>query len=210
VPTFWLDSREVAEASSRYWWMFIVSGISWMLFSLIIFRFSWLSVLAIGVLFGCVAVVAGILEFAAASASVGGWKALRYVLGTVFVVIGILAFLTPGGTFVALAAIVGFFFLAAGAFDIVAAFATRTGNPLWWVQLLAGAAQVALGFWAAGNWSRSVVLLVAWIGASTMFRGVAMIVFGFKLHALRHELDTMQSTPRENQGRETPLASYGG
>jgi uncharacterized membrane protein HdeD (DUF308 family) len=209
VPTFWLDSREVTEESSRFWWMFILCGISWMLFSLVIFRFSWVSVLAIGVLFGCVAVVAGFLEFAAASASVGGWKGLRYVLGIIFIVIGILAFLTPGGTFVAMAAIVSFFFLAAGAFDVVAAFATRTANSLWWFQLLAGVAQIALGFWAAGNWTRSAVLLVAWIGASTMFRGAAMIVFGFKLHALGHELVTTQSTPHEDGRRQTPLPSYG-
>jgi uncharacterized membrane protein HdeD (DUF308 family) len=209
VPTFWLDSREVTEESSRFWWAFILSGISWMLFSLIIFRFDWVSVLAIGVLFGCIAVVAGVFEFAAAAASVRGWKVLRYVLGAVFIALGVLAFLTPGGTFVAMAAIVGFFFLAAGAFDVVAAFATRAENSLWWFQLLAGVAQIALGFWAAGNWTRSVVLLVAWIGASTMFRGVAMIVFGFKLHGLRRELDTTQAAAGGDQRREAPLPSYG-
>lgn len=209
MPTFWLDGHEVTEESSRYWWLFILSGISWMLFSLIIFRFSWASVLAIGVLFGCVAVAAGFFEFMAASASAGGWKVLRFVLGSVFIAIGILAFLTPGGTFVAMAAVVSFFFLAAGAFDIVAAFATRQVNSLWWFQLLAGVAQIALGFWAAGNWTRSVVLLVAWIGASTMFRGVAMIVFGFKLHALRNELGTMQSTTHEDGRRRAPQPSYG-
>jgi uncharacterized membrane protein HdeD (DUF308 family) len=209
VPTFWLDSHEVTKESARYWWMFVLSGISWMLFSLIIFRFSWVSVLAVGVLFGCVAVVAGFFEFAAASVSAGGWKVLRYVLGTVFIVIGALAFLTPGDTFVALAAVVSFFFVAAGAFDIVAAFVTRTGNSLWWFQLLAGVAQIALGFWAAGNWTRSAVLLVAWIGASTMFRGVAMIVLGFKLHALRNEPVTMPSTLPGDGRREAPLATYG-
>jgi uncharacterized membrane protein HdeD (DUF308 family) len=208
VPTFWLDSREVTEQSSRHWWIFVLSGVSWMLFSLIIFRFSWVSVLAVGVLFGCVAVIAGFFEFAAASVSVGGWKALRYVLGTAFIAIGVLAFLTPGGTFVAMAAVVSFFFLAAGAFDVVAALATRTGNSVWWFQLLAGVAQIALGFWAAGNWSRSAVLLVAWIGASTMFRGVAMIVLGFKLHALRQELAIAQSTPQDDGGRRTQLPSY--
>ncbi|MBV8951786.1 MAG: DUF308 domain-containing protein, partial [Actinobacteria bacterium] len=121
MPTFWLDSREVTEESSRFWWVFIVSGIAWMLFSLIMFRFDWASVLAIGVLFGFVAVIAGMFEVAAASVSFGGWKVLRYVLGAVFIVIGVLSFLTPGGTFVALAAIVSFFFLAAGAFDVVGA-----------------------------------------------------------------------------------------
>ncbi|MGZ4335010.1 MAG: HdeD family acid-resistance protein [Gaiellaceae bacterium] len=209
MPTFWLDSREAAERSSRYWWLFILAGISWMLFSLIVFRFNWVSVLAIGVLFGSIAVVSGLFEFAAASLSVGGWKVLRYALGTFFIAIGVIAFLTPGGTFVALAAVVSFFFVVAGAFDIVSALATRAQSPAWWFQLLAGVAQIALGFWAAGNWNRSVVLLVAWIGASTMFRGVAMIIFGFKLHALRQELEAVEATPREQERPQEPLPSYG-
>lgn len=50
---------------------------------------------------------------------------------------------------------------------------------------------------------------VAWIGASTMFRGAALLVFGFKLHGLRHELAPTQSTTRHEDGRrKTPLPSY--
>jgi uncharacterized membrane protein HdeD (DUF308 family) len=184
---FWLQPDDVAEAASRYWWMFMLAGFGWLFVSLIVFRFDWLTVLAIGVLFGTIAVTAGAMEIAAASASKGVWKILRYLLGAAFVVIGVLSFFTPGNTFVALAALVSFFFVIGGAFDIVTALATRSLLDFWWLQLLSGVAQVALGFWAAGYWSRSVVLLVVWIGATTMFRGIAMIIFGFKLHMLRPE-----------------------
>lgn len=207
MPTFWLDSREAAERGSRYWWLFVLAGVSWMLFGLIVFRFTWVSVIAIAVLFGTVAIVAGVLEFAAASVSNGGWKALRYVLGVVFVAIGVIAMFTPGGTFVALAAIVSFFFVFAGSFDIVGALATRSQNRVWGFQLVAGIVQVALGFWAAGNWSRSVVLLVAWVGAVAMFRGVSMLVLGFKLRELQPALETVDATPPER--RKAPEPSYG-
>jgi uncharacterized membrane protein HdeD (DUF308 family) len=180
-----------------------------MLVALIVFRFDWASVLAIGVLFGCIAIAAGIFEFAAASMSVGGWKVLHYIVGIVFVGIGVLAFFTPGGTFVALAAIVSFFFVVAGTFDIVTALVTRPENDAWWFQLLAGALQIALGFWAAGNWGRSVVLLVAWVGASTLFRGVAMIIFGLKLRSLRQELETESGAVRERPRRRPVVESYG-
>jgi len=185
---FWLHPREAAEAATGRWWLFILSGVSWLFVSLIIFRFDWASVFAIGFLFGWIAITAGFFEFATAGASSKGWRILRYVLGVLFVVIGVVSLFTPGNTFVALAALVSFFLVFAGAFDIVNALATRHAFEGWWLGLVSGAIEIGLGFWAAGYWNRSVVLLVAWIGAMTLFRGVAMLVFGFKLHALHEEL----------------------
>jgi uncharacterized membrane protein HdeD (DUF308 family) len=196
---YWLQPDDVAETASRYWWLFMLTGFAWLFVSLIVFRFDWLTVVAVGVLFGSIAVAAGVVEIATASASNGLWKVLHYVAGAAFIVIGILSFLTPGNTFVALAALVSFFFVIAGTFDIVTAIATRSRLDFWWLQLLSGVLQVALGFWAAGYWNRSVVLLVVWIGASTMFRGIAMIVFGFKLHALRPERHRGTSSTRQPQ-----------
>jgi uncharacterized membrane protein HdeD (DUF308 family) len=184
MRTFWLGPKELTGTASRYWWMFLIAGVSSIAVSLIIFRFDWLSVLAIGILFGCIAISAGVVELAAASVSADGWKILRYVVGFAFIVLGVLALFTPGNTFVALAALVSFFFAIAGAFDIVAAIATRHDFEVWWLQLIAGIAELGLGFWAAGYWSRSVVLLVAWIGASMLFRGITMVLLAFKLHAL--------------------------
>ncbi|MFL5953357.1 MAG: HdeD family acid-resistance protein [Gaiellaceae bacterium] len=190
MNTFWFDPRELAASAARYWWLFIISGVLWLGVSLIIFRFDWATVLAIAVLFGTIAIIAGMLEIAAAAASTDGWRILRGALGGLFIVIGIVSFFQPGGTFVALAALVSFFFAIAGAFDIVNAIATRAANPVWWFQLLAGALEVGLGFWAAGYWSRSVILLVTFVGALAVFRGVSMIVLGFKLLSLQREGQT--------------------
>jgi uncharacterized membrane protein HdeD (DUF308 family) len=184
---YWFHPREAAETAARYWWLFIITGVCWLAVSMIIFRFDWTTVLAIGVLFGTVAVVAGLLEVAVGAASSGGWAVLHYVLGAIFLFVGVLSYFTPGGTFVALAALVSFFFVFAGAFDIVTSIATRAEVPFWWVQLVSGILEVALGFWAAGYWSRSVILLVAFVGASTVFRGVASIIFGFKLLQLHRD-----------------------
>jgi uncharacterized membrane protein HdeD (DUF308 family) len=209
VLGFEFGNRETAARSSRYWWLFVLAGISWMVFALIVFRFNWASVIAVAVLFGTIAIAAGVLEFAAAAASAGGWRLVRYVLGVIFIAIGVVALFTPGGTFAALAAVVSFFFVFAGSFDIVAAFAARSENSSWWFQLLMGIAEVALGFWAAGNWTRSVVLLVAWVAASAMFRGVAMIITGFTLRGLRHELDAVEGTEARERGRQAPELRYG-
>ena len=196
MSPYWFQPREAAESAARYWWLFIITGVCWLAVSMIIFRFDYTTVLAIGVLFGSIAIVAGVLEVAAGAASSGGWAVLHYLLGAVFLFVGVLSFFTPGDTFVALAALVSFFFVFAGAFDIVTSIATRTEAPFWWVQLVSGILEVALGFWAAGYWSRSAVLLVAFVGASTLFRGVVAIVFGFKLLQLnRDPRGSMTPTP---------------
>lgn len=192
---YWFHPREAAETAASYWWLFIITGVCWLAVSMIIFRFDWTTVLAIGVLFGTIAIVAGVLEIAVGAASSGGWKALHFVLGAIFLFVGVLSYFTPGGTFVALAALVSFFFVFAGAFDIVTSIATRTEVPFWWVQLVSGIFEIALGFWAAGYWSRSVILLVAFVGASTLFRGIASIVFGFKLLQLHHDPRSSTAPP---------------
>jgi len=178
---FWLHPREAAESATRQWWLFILSGVAWLFVSLIIFRFDYTSVFAIGFLFGWVAIAAGFFEFAAAAASSKGWKILRYLVGVLFIAIGIVSLFTPGDTFVALAALTSFFFVFAGSFDIVNALSTRSAFHGWWLGLVSGVVEVGLGFWAAGGWNRSATLLVAWVGTITVFRGVAYLVFGFKL-----------------------------
>jgi uncharacterized membrane protein HdeD (DUF308 family) len=202
MSPYWFHPREAAASAARYWWLFVITGVCWLAVSMIVFRFDWTTVLAIGVLFGSIAIIAGVLELAAGVASSGGWAVLHLLLGAIFLFIGVLSYFTPGDTFVALAALVSFFFVAAGAFDIVSAIATRTEAPFWWVQLISGVFEVALGFWAAGYWGRSVILLVAFVGASTLFRGIAAIIFGFKLLQLHR--DPRSSTAAPTAAARTP------
>ena len=85
----------------------------------------------------------------------GWWKLLHAVLALVFIVAGIVAFIHPGNTFLALAAVFSFFLIFAGTFDIIIAISTRHEIEVWWLQLVGGIIELALGFWAAGYYGRS-------------------------------------------------------
>jgi uncharacterized membrane protein HdeD (DUF308 family) len=87
-----------------------------------------------------------------------------------------------------MAAIIGWYVLFAGIFDIVTAFAIRDGNDLWWLQLILGIAEVLVGFWAVGYAGRSVALLVIWVGASALARGISSFFIGFGLHSAGKEV----------------------
>jgi uncharacterized membrane protein HdeD (DUF308 family) len=167
------------------WWLWLLTGIAWMLVALILLRFNYTSVNAIAILFGVVAVAAGVLEFGVMVLAQGWWKVLHAALGVIFVVAGIVAFVHPGNTFAALAAVFSFFLVFAGTFDIIIAIAARREIEVWWLQLVGGIIELVLGFWAAGYYGRSAVLLVAWVAAFAIVRGVRDVVLAFRVRELQ-------------------------
>src|SRR5215813_1956750 len=90
------------------WWLLLITGIGWTLIGLILLRFNYTSVHAISLLFGFVAIAAGIMEVLMTFLAPGWWKLLNGVLAVAFLVAGVVAFVHPGNTFVALAAVFSF------------------------------------------------------------------------------------------------------
>ena len=183
-----MEEREVAEDAAGLWWVFLVTGILWLLVSMIIFRFDYTSVSSISILFGIVAIFLGINEFLRVGASSTGWKIFHVLFGLLFVGVGIVAFIHPGNTFAALAGVMSFLFVFMGILDIITAIATKNESPVWWLTLTIGIVELLLGFWSAGYYGRQVILLVAWVGAMCLARGITEIVFAFKLHGLKKHL----------------------
>ena len=179
------DQRTLAR-SLPPWWLFLVSGVGWTLVALIVLRFDYTSVSAIAILFGIVAISAGVLEIGMTVLVDGWWKLLHAVLALAFIVAGVVAFVHPGDTFLALAAVMSFFLIFAGTFDIIMSISIRSEMEVWWLQLIGGIIELALGLWAAGYYGRSAVLLVAWVAAFAIIRGVRDIVFAFRVREVQH------------------------
>jgi uncharacterized membrane protein HdeD (DUF308 family) len=177
------DAVTAMDEASRYWWILLVTGIAWIVFSIIIFRFDWTSVSSISILFGCVLIAAGISEFVMIAGSTRGWKIARGLLGTAFVVIGVIAFIHPGNTFKALAAVLSFYFIFKGSFDIIVALSARD-EELWWLQFVLGIVEILLGFWAAGDFGRKTILLLVWVGAAALIRGISQIIAAFAIRSV--------------------------
>ena len=168
------------------WWLFLITGIAWTLVAMILLRFDYTSVSAIAILFGCVAIAAGVIEIGMTFLVPGWWRLLNGVLAVAFIASGVVAFIHPGNTFVALSAVFSFFLIFAGMFDIIQSIAARREISVWWLQLIGGIVIVVLGFWAAGYYGRSATLLVAWVAAFAIVRGVRDIVLAFRVHGVQH------------------------
>ena len=182
-----VDVERSFAAAARYWWLFLVIGVGWLLLAVIVFRFDWRTVSAISILFGVVVIFAGVSElFEAFAGERSGWaRAGHAVLAVVFLIIGIVAFAHPGNTFAALAAVMSFYFILKGALDVALAIGFRGELATWWLRFLLGIAEILIGFWAAGDFGRKRILLVVWVGVLALTRGISAIIFAFAARELR-------------------------
>jgi hypothetical protein len=162
-------------------WMLIALGIGWGLFSLAILQLHAVSIWSIAIVTGVVLLAAAAEELLVA-AVVPDWRWVHAGLGVLFAAGGVLAFAWPSSTFVTVSRLFAWYLLFKGLFDVMHAFATRH-QELWWVQLIAGSAQIAIAFWAAGYPGRSGALLVLWIAFGALARSLTAIGLAFALRA---------------------------
>jgi uncharacterized membrane protein HdeD (DUF308 family) len=187
-----LEEREAAEDAAGLWWLFLLTGIAWIIVSWLILRWDYSTVASISYLFGFLALAAGVNEFLMFPGSSAGWKIFHGLLGVLFAAAGVFALFNPFTTFTALASLMGLFFIVKGTFDIIVSIATRNEVHAWWIQLVVGLVELGIGFWASGpgyeTYGNQVVLLVVWAGLMCLFRGITELIFAFKLRGFGHEL----------------------
>ena len=182
------EEREVVEDAAGSWWIFLLTGIAWLVFALLVFQWDYTTVYAISFLFGIVALIAGINEFLQIAVSTSGWKIVRGILGVLFVLAGLWALVHPHNAFATIAGLIGFFFLFKGIFDIAVSLGTKSAFELWWMQFVVGVIELLLAFWVAGNFRQKTILLVAYVGIIALSRGITELILAFKLRSLKRRL----------------------
>jgi uncharacterized membrane protein HdeD (DUF308 family) len=184
---------EDAVSKTRFWWLLLVTGVAWVIVSMVILRFDYTTVAAIAVLFGVYCLAAGANQIIVGAVSTStGWRIWHWLLAIVFVVVGVVSFMNFAATFVTLAAIISFYFVFRGVFDIAMALAGSRA-PGWWVLVVAGLVELGLGFWSAGSWHVSVVVLVAWVAAGALIHGIGEIALAFQVQHGRRGVEAVQA-----------------
>jgi hypothetical protein len=178
-----MSDREAAREVSGLWWIFLVTGILWLIISLVVLRFDETSITTIGVIIGVVFAVACVNEFVTMGV-VQGWKWLHALLAVLFLLGALWAFIQPEKAFWALASVLGFLLIFKGAIDIVEATMTKEYNSLWGLGLAAGIIEVLLGFWASQQYYPArAALIIIWVGFMALFRGIGEIVLAFRIRS---------------------------
>jgi uncharacterized membrane protein HdeD (DUF308 family) len=167
----------------RYWWAFMLRGISAILFGIAAFLWPALTLAVLVMLFGAYAFVDGVFLIVSA---VGGWDEvenhwLMLLEGIVGILIGVMTLFVPGLTALGLLFYIAAWSLATGVLEIAAAIRLRTelDNEIW--LLLSGTVSVVFAI---------ILLLFPAAGALGMIWAIASysIVFGIMLIGLSAKL----------------------
>jgi uncharacterized membrane protein HdeD (DUF308 family) len=163
------------------WWMFLATGIGWLVISLIVLRFRVASVVAVGVLMGVVFLGGWFSELLVASIR-SRWRWAHVVMAIVFLFAACWSFASPFGAFWALAAIFGLLLIFRGSLDLVTSISAREVNPAWWLGMTAGVLEILLGFWVSQQeFPARALLLLIWVGFFALFRGFSDILLAFEI-----------------------------
>jgi uncharacterized membrane protein HdeD (DUF308 family) len=159
-------------------WLYVVSGILWLIVALVLLSFDTTGAAAIGYLVAFVLIFAGIEEIAMLVVA-PNWKWLHGIAGVIFVIGGFSALFEPLQTFGILALFMGWYLVIKGSFDIARSIAIREVLPLWGLSLTVGILEIGLGLWALGYPGRSAWLLLLWAGIGALFRAMGDFIAAF-------------------------------
>jgi uncharacterized membrane protein HdeD (DUF308 family) len=189
-PGAWADRWRVGGP----WWVLLLTGIAWLIISVIVLRVNTTSVATIGVLMGVVFLAAMVNEFLIAAVR-RRWGWAHALLGILFLGGAIWAFVHPFGAFWSLASVIGLLLILEGTFVLITSIESRVINSAWWLGMLAGILEVFVGFWASqqGLPARAVLLII-WVGLLALFRGFTEIVLAFELKGAQPRLAADRGT----------------
>jgi uncharacterized membrane protein HdeD (DUF308 family) len=179
------ESQVLKLDAWRFWWLWLVAGIGWVVASLVILQFDRASITTVGVIIGCMFVVTGMQQFAAAALA-ESWRWLWLTFGFLFVAAGVLCFINPEATFAGFADMLGFLLLLVGVWWTVEALIARETNPLWWLGFSSGVLMIFAAFWTSGQFffDKAYTLLVI-AGIWALLHGITDIVRAFQIRRLR-------------------------
>lgn len=183
---------------SKNWWMLVLRGVLAILFGVVALLVPGTALIALVLVFGFYALLDGGVSFFHALTHRGRprwWVGL--LEGIVGIGIGILTFLWPGITGLALLYLIAFWAILTGILEVVAAIQLRKEIENEWLLGLGGVLSVAFGVLLIIS-PVSGALAIAWlIGIYAIMFGVTLIVLGFRLR---------NRVPSVNRTNQTPLS----
>jgi uncharacterized membrane protein HdeD (DUF308 family) len=175
------------DTLARNWWAVVLRGVAAILFGLITFLAPAISLVALVLVFGIYALVDGVLSVVIAvrrrRETRRWWQLL--LMGVVGIVAGVVTFLLPGITALALLFVIAAWALVAGAFELAAAIRLRKQIKGEWLLALAGLASIALGVLLVLFPGTGALAVVLWIGVYALITGALLIALGFRMRTHR-------------------------
>jgi uncharacterized membrane protein HdeD (DUF308 family) len=167
----------------RAWWLVLLRGIAAILFGILALAWPQVTLVSLVLLWGAWALIDGV------TALVAGWKAKDggkpmwqiVLVGVVGIVAGVLTFVMPGVTAIALLIMIAVWAIVSGVFQIVAAIRLRKEIANEWMLILSGALSVVFGVLMIISPGAGALAVLWLIGSFAMAFGVLLVILAFRL-----------------------------
>ncbi len=170
---------------TRNWGWVAVRGVAAILFGLLTFFNPGITIAVLVFWFGAYAFVDGMFMVVSAIANRHGqsrWGALL-AGGLMAMAAGVLTFLMPGITTMALLMLIGAWAIVTGIAEMVAAIRLRQEITGEWMFVLAGALAVAFGVVMLVAPGAGALAAVLWLGVYTLISGILLVSLSFRLRS---------------------------
>ena len=181
-----LVKERLASILTRSWWLLLLRGLAAIAFGVLTWVQPKLSLAALILLFGAYSMADGIFGVWAAFA---GRKDHEYwwVLllgGLAGIGIGILTFVAPGITALAILFYIAIWAITTGVLEIVAAIRLRKEIKGEWLLVLAGLASVVFGVLLIAHPGVGALAVLWLIGSYAIVFGVLLLIFAFRVRSV--------------------------
>jgi uncharacterized membrane protein HdeD (DUF308 family) len=182
------DAADVLASIGRHWGWFMAFGVLTLLAGVAVLAWPGRTLIVIAVLFGIQLIVTGIFRFVAAFASddlTGGTRVLLAVLGVLSLIIGLYAVRHVLVTLLALALLLGIFWIINGAVELFMALSQpEMGNRAWTGVM--GVFSIFAGVVVLAYPGISLLVLTVVLSVWLLFYGIMEITLAFRLRSLGH------------------------
>jgi uncharacterized membrane protein HdeD (DUF308 family) len=190
--------EELLRPIARYWWLWAAFGLLSIVAGVIALANLDLSLVALGVLFGCWLIAVGFFDvLGGVMAEDAGTtrRVLAVLLGVISLIAGVMCLRLPSAGLLALVIVVGAYLIVAGALQIAGA--VGDDQPL--VGFGLGVVNLVLGILILALPSLSLVTFALLFGIGLLVRGAVALWAGLRLRRLRpgaRDRTVRGSTPR--------------
>ncbi|MCC6916022.1 HdeD family acid-resistance protein [Nitrosomonas sp.] len=178
-------NNQFTRVLSRTWWLLLLRGLIAIAFGILIWLQPEISIVALVLIFGAYVLVDGVLGIWTAIAGRKeheDWWVL-FIWGSIGVGIGILTFLAPGVTALALLFYIAVWAVATGVLEIVAAIRLRKEIRDEWLLVLGGLVSVIFGILLMAQPVAGALALLWLIAIYGVIFGIFLVILAFRVRS---------------------------
>src|ERR1700750_253608 len=197
-------TRAAAEKVARNWPMLLLDGVLLVVAGILVFSIDWTvrdlatfigalfvfqgRVRDLGTFIGALFVFQGAVEALTTGIDARVRRA-NVVVGLLSIAAGVVIIVWPGPGVLAVAIILGSWLIVSGAVGIAGAFAARPLLRDWWLVLILGLLEIALGVLALAAPGATLAALITVAGIWAVAIGVMRVVIAFQVKRLPEDVD---------------------